>query len=52
MTTSSAREQFVDERLDKAVSQSMVERCEDQRARVVQVSEATAVSRFTVHPHG
>lgn len=42
----------VDERLDKAFCQSMVERCEDQRSRVVQVSEATAVSRFTVHPHG
>lgn len=40
----------VDDRLDKAYCQSMVDRCEDQRARVAQVSRETAIDRFTLHP--
>lgn len=38
----------VDSRLDKALCQSMIDRCVDQRTRVVVVSTATAVDRFTV----
>lgn len=40
----------VDDRLDKAFCQSMVDRCENQRERVVNVSRETAVDRFIRHP--
>ncbi|HSO69172.1 MAG TPA: hypothetical protein VLQ67_05985, partial [Arachnia sp.] len=39
----------VDPRLDKAFCQTMIDRCADQRARVVRVSTATAVDRFTLN---
>lgn len=39
----------VDPRLDKTFSQTMIDRCADQRARVVRVSTATAVDRFTLN---
>lgn len=40
----------VDPRLDKAFCESMVARCEDQRARVARVSAQTAIERFTRRP--
>lgn len=39
----------VDDRLDKEFCRSMIERCEDQRGRVVEVSKVTAIDRFTLH---
>lgn len=38
----------VDERLDAAECQSMVDLCEDQRDRIVEVSNQTAPARFTL----
>lgn len=40
----------VDDRLDRAEMQAMVDRCESQRARVVEASAQTAVERFTAAP--
>lgn len=40
----------VDERLDAADCQRMIERCEDQRGRVLEVNRATAQDRFTKSP--
>ncbi|AQP44939.1 hypothetical protein [Tessaracoccus flavus] len=40
----------VDDRLDRAEMQAMVDLCEDQRARVVKASAETAVERFTAVP--
>lgn len=42
----------VDDRLDKDLCRSMIDRCEDQRARVLKTSQETALDRFTVHPQG
>lgn len=38
----------VDDRLDKDSCRSMIDRCEDQRARVLKVSQDTAIDRFTL----
>lgn len=38
----------IDDRLDRDFCQLMVDRCEDQRARVVEVSKATTHARFTM----
>lgn len=40
----------IDRRLDKDWCQSMIERCEDQRGRVLKVSQDTAIDRFTREP--
>lgn len=40
----------IDDRLDKAECQTMVERCESQRDRVRTVSETTVKDRFTRDP--
>ncbi|GAB3818251.1 hypothetical protein GCM10028820_20190 [Tessaracoccus terricola] len=40
----------IDDRLDADDCRAMVDRCEDQRRRVLEVNAATAKSRFTVTP--
>ncbi|MCC2591894.1 hypothetical protein LKO27_00415 [Tessaracoccus sp. OS52] len=40
----------VDDRFSEAECQAMIDRCEDQRRRVVEVSAATAPARFTLSP--
>lgn len=40
----------IDDRLDADDCQMMIERCEDQRGRVLEVNRATAKDRFTLNP--
>lgn len=40
----------IDDRLDRDECRAMVELCEDQRRRVLEVNAATAKSRFTLAP--
>lgn len=40
----------IDDRLDAEFCRSMVERCEDQRGRILKINAATAHSRFTRAP--
>lgn len=40
----------IDDRLDADDCQAMIERCEDQRGRVLEANAATAKARFTVQP--
>lgn len=40
----------IDERLDAEFCRSMVERCEDQRRRIIEINEETVHARFTRAP--